>query len=285
MKLQLLMDVCRRPDGSRWRGGKDIADDLLARTGVEVTPSQISALIRGAHQNPHAKTRDGLAELFGVPLEYLAAPVSDRIRRITAEVHDDLLRQQRDGTASEHAQDSAAEAGDDAAAADEAMLTTTFVLGVNQQVKAIAAGIAEESGLTPSQAEALLQLANTRRSMTLGEFASACGKPGPTMTRVADALEAQELICQCPLETDRRVRRVTISTKGQELVDRHTRAPAAAVLEALDLEGMDPASRAIAFKVLGALAGLKDGAPTGTQTAPGEVDKDSPGPPDVRGVA
>lgn len=279
-KLALLIDVRRQPDGRRWNGAA-LARSLSGQYGVTVSKEMITGVLRGDQLNPSSNTRNGLAELLGVPLEYLAEPINDRIKHVIADVHHDLLRQQREVGATD--QDKPLDDTGDSPSPDEEALTSTLVLGVNQRVRLIADGVAKETGVTTSQAEALLELAGAGRSMTIGEFAVACRTPSATTTRIADALEARDLIIGGLQQGDRRVRRIEISARGQEIVDRHTRAPASAVLEAMDSVASTPAERQVLFKVLAALAGM-NGAPEFSSTDE-QPDKDSPGPPEERGVA
>lgn len=278
-RLAVLMDVRRQPDGRRWNSAA-LARAASDQFHVKVSKEMVAGILRGDQQNPGSDIRNALAELLGVPLEFFSRPINDRIRGVIAQWYEDLLCLQREAGPVEEP-DTGADAG--GPVVDEEALTTTAVLGVSQQVKLIAAGIAAEAGVNQSQAEALLQLANAKRCMTIGEFGEACRTPSATTSRNADALAAEGLIRE-DRDTNRRKRSIEITPKGREIVDRHTRVPADEFLEALGLASMDPAERAVAWKVLGALAGRKSSA-AASQTSPGEVDGDSREPPGRRGVA
>ena len=80
----------------------------------------------------------------------------------------------------------------------------------------------EESGLTITQMKVLLELERPRRATTrtVTELAEELGISPASASRAVDALVRKKLATRVEDADDRRVRRVAITARGQELVDR-----------------------------------------------------------------
>lgn len=68
-KLEFLVDNIAQP-GGRGRYTNDAICKELADLDVSVTPAYLSQLRRGQRSNPSARLINGLAQVFGVPMEY-----------------------------------------------------------------------------------------------------------------------------------------------------------------------------------------------------------------------
>ena len=87
-------------------------------------------------------------------------------------------------------------------------------------------------GATPSMLSALSTLERVG-SLTLGELAAAEGVRPPSMTRVVDRLEEEDLVTRAADTGDRRVARVALTASGRELVRRNRRRKDAYLARAL----------------------------------------------------
>jgi DNA-binding MarR family transcriptional regulator len=97
-----------------------------------------------------------------------------------------------------------------------ALVSHIFLFDQGQQLRAI-----EESGLTMAQCKALLALAGPGQSAEprqINEIAERLGLSLPAMSRAVDGLVRKRLITRVEDEEDRRVRRIAIAAKGEELV-------------------------------------------------------------------
>ncbi|HEY4376015.1 MAG TPA: MarR family transcriptional regulator [Acidimicrobiales bacterium] len=93
------------------------------------------------------------------------------------------------------------------------------------------------SDLTPSQLSALAAV-NRQGPLTLGHLADFEHVAPPSITKVVDNLESRGLVERQPDPTDRRVRHVSITATGEDLLA-HTRARKDAWL-ATQLAELDP---------------------------------------------
>lgn len=75
------------------------------------------------------------------------------------------------------------------------------------------------TGVSPSQESALATVRRLGRP-TLGELAQAEQVQPPTMTRVVGALEAAGLVVRRRDDQDRRVSRVELTSRGEEMLER-----------------------------------------------------------------
>jgi DNA-binding MarR family transcriptional regulator/transcriptional regulator with XRE-family HTH domain len=284
-KINLLKDVRRRPDGSRWRGPTDIRADLLALPGglveVDYSASMIAAVINGKQPNPGALLLAGLAALFDVPVDYLLPPVSDRAVEVTMAVHEKLLHEQKTAGDQPLADCSAepAAAGDDP---DWITWTRNLTLGVKQ----IADNIAAELGLTPGQAEILLHLAGGEKpSVSMAEMIALCHISSKTASTTTDLLQDKGLLrSQPPQPGDpRNVRRVALTDHAREIVANHTRPPAAGqhVLDSLSVHDLEAAQRLLL--VMTGRARSASGDPTESLSA--DTSREPPVTDSARGVA
>jgi DNA-binding MarR family transcriptional regulator len=98
-----------------------------------------------------------------------------------------------------------------------ALVSHIFLFDQGQQLRAI-----EESGLTMAQCKALLALAGpagqSAEPRQINEIAERLGLSLPSMSRAVDGLVRKRLITRVEDEEDRRVRRIAIAAKGEELV-------------------------------------------------------------------
>lgn len=97
-----------------------------------------------------------------------------------------------------------------------AVISNVFLHDQGEQLAAL-----EESGLTMSQCKALLALAGPGESAEprhIGEIAERLGLSLPAMSRAADGLVRKRLITRVEDTDDRRVRRIAITSKGEQLV-------------------------------------------------------------------
>jgi DNA-binding MarR family transcriptional regulator len=115
----------------------------------------------------------------------------------------------------------AAEAGPeerDTAARLTALLRHLFLYDRGNQLRVI-----EETGLSMTQCKALLELGGLgqpAQTWQVGDLAQYFGVSLPSMSRAVDALVKAKLATRVEDPSDRRVRRVKITAKGKELVDR-----------------------------------------------------------------
>lgn len=257
-KLKLLMKVRRRPDGSPWRGATDIRAGLLALPGgevqVDLTVSMIAKVINGTLVNPGALLLAGLAALFEVPTDYLMPPVCDRVVDLTLRVHRELQ-------ALEVAPPAPAEEQNPAAAAADTPDWTSWARDLTLGVKQIAGRIADELELGTGQAEALLQLVGSASaSFSVREMADICRFTPAYATRIADVFEDKGLLQPQHLEGDsRRIRRLALTDRAREIVDKHTQ-PGARAQQVLDAMSAD--ELALAERMIAALAGRAPSAGT-----------------------
>jgi DNA-binding MarR family transcriptional regulator len=100
-----------------------------------------------------------------------------------------------------------------------ALLGHMFLYDRGNQLRVI-----EETGLSMTQCKALLELGGLghreTRSWQVGELAELFGVSVPSMSRAVDALVKAKLATRVEDPDDRRVRRVKITARGKELVDR-----------------------------------------------------------------
>ena len=75
---------------------------------------------------------------------------------------------------------------------------------------------ARASGLTLARARTLMLLAKKDR-MTQTELAEALEIEGPTLVRLLDGLESQGSIQRCPMDGDRRAKRIALTAAGRKL--------------------------------------------------------------------
>lgn len=68
-KLEYLVDNIGQPDG-RGRYTNDAICRALAELDISATPAYLSLLRKGQRSNPSARLINGLAQVFGVPMEY-----------------------------------------------------------------------------------------------------------------------------------------------------------------------------------------------------------------------
>jgi DNA-binding MarR family transcriptional regulator len=97
-----------------------------------------------------------------------------------------------------------------------AVISSVFLHDQGEQIQAL-----EESGLTMSQCKALLALAGPGESSEprhISEIAERLGLSLPAMSRAVDGLVRKRLITRVEDEEDRRVRRIAITSKGEQLV-------------------------------------------------------------------
>lgn len=83
--------------------------------------------------------------------------------------------------------------------------------------------VIEESGLSMTQCKALLELGGlgeASEARQIGDLAETFGVSVPSMSRAVDSLVRARLATRVEDAEDRRVRRVAITAKGKELVDR-----------------------------------------------------------------
>jgi DNA-binding MarR family transcriptional regulator len=107
----------------------------------------------------------------------------------------------------------------DTAARLTALLAHIFLYDRGNQLRVI-----EESGLTMTQCKALLELGGLGHRETyswqVSDLAELFGVSVPSMSRAVDGLVKAKLATRVEDSEDRRVRRVRITAKGKELVDR-----------------------------------------------------------------
>jgi DNA-binding MarR family transcriptional regulator len=110
-------------------------------------------------------------------------------------------------------------AAKDTAARLGALVAHMFLYDRGNQLRVI-----EESGLSMMQCKALLELGGLghreARSWQVSDLAERFGASVPSMSRAVDALVKAKLATRVEDPDDRRVRRVKITAKGKELVDR-----------------------------------------------------------------
>lgn len=107
----------------------------------------------------------------------------------------------------------------DTAARLSALVRHVFLYDRGNQLRAI-----EEVGLSITQVKALLELGGLghleTHSWQVSDLAAVFGVSVPSMSRAVDGLVKAELATRVEDPSDRRVRRVEITAKGKELVDR-----------------------------------------------------------------
>ncbi|HEX6602049.1 MAG TPA: MarR family transcriptional regulator [Solirubrobacterales bacterium] len=107
----------------------------------------------------------------------------------------------------------------DTAARLTALLGHLFLYDRGNQLRVI-----EESGLSLTQCKALLELGGKGHAEThvwqVSDLAELFGVSVPSMSRAVDALVRGKLATRLEDPDDRRVRRVAITAKGKDLVDR-----------------------------------------------------------------
>lgn len=77
-------------------------------------------------------------------------------------------------------------------------------------------------GLTLPRARTLIHLAR-KDGMTQTELAELLEVEGPTLVRLLDGLEKQGLTERCPVEGDRRAKKIALTPAGRDLADQVTR--------------------------------------------------------------
>lgn len=82
-KLQHLFRTIPQPEGRGWYTNEVVVTELAAR-GVPVTIQHLSNLRNGRRDNPSARLLAGIAEVFGVPLDYFFS--SDEERRVNQDL-------------------------------------------------------------------------------------------------------------------------------------------------------------------------------------------------------
>ncbi|MDY0250655.1 MAG: MarR family transcriptional regulator [Pseudomonas sp.] len=75
-------------------------------------------------------------------------------------------------------------------------------------------------GLSQARWLVLLHLARGRERPTQGELASSVGVENPTLARLLDALEVQQLIERQADQDDRRVKKIVLTPSAIDLIDR-----------------------------------------------------------------
>lgn len=107
----------------------------------------------------------------------------------------------------------------DTAARMTALLRHLFLYDRGNQLRVI-----EETGLTMTQVKALLELGGLGHreaySWQVTDLAEVFGVSVPSMSRAVDGLVKAKMATRVEDPSDRRVRRVKITAKGKELVDR-----------------------------------------------------------------
>src|SRR5262245_46732481 len=107
----------------------------------------------------------------------------------------------------------------DTAARLTALLGHLFLYDRGNQLRVI-----EETGLSLTQCKALLELGGRghaeTRSWQVSDLAELFGVSVPSRSRAVDGLVKEKLATRVEDQDDRRVRRVEITAKGKELVDR-----------------------------------------------------------------
>ena len=86
---------------------------------------------------------------------------------------------------------------------------------VSRKVRTLFDARVRERGLTLARARTLILLAR-KDGMTQTELADALEIEGPTLVRLLDGLEKQELIERRPVHGDRRAKQVALSAAGQK---------------------------------------------------------------------
>jgi DNA-binding MarR family transcriptional regulator len=108
-------------------------------------------------------------------------------------------------------------AAQETAARLSALLRHVFLYDRGNQLRVI-----EDSGLSMTQCKALLELGGLGESAEprqVSDLAETFGTSVPSMSRAVDGLVKKRLVTRLEDPDDRRVRRVTITAKGKQLVD------------------------------------------------------------------
>lgn len=99
-----------------------------------------------------------------------------------------------------------------------ALIRHVFLFDSGRQIR-----VMEDTGLSLTQCKAILELgglAREPRPWQLGDLAAQLGISIPAMSRAVDDLVRKGLATRVEDAQDRRVRRVTLTAKGRELVER-----------------------------------------------------------------
>ncbi|WP_277051634.1 MarR family transcriptional regulator [Zestomonas thermotolerans] len=75
-------------------------------------------------------------------------------------------------------------------------------------------------GLSQARWLVLLHLSRFAAPPTQRELAQSVGVEGPTLARLLDSLEAQELVSRLAVEEDRRAKKIILQPKAKPLIDR-----------------------------------------------------------------
>jgi DNA-binding MarR family transcriptional regulator len=111
----------------------------------------------------------------------------------------------------------ASEAEQDTAARVSALLRHLFLYDRGNMLRVI-----EESGLSMTQCKAVLELGGlgeAREARQVSDLAETLGVSVPSMSRAVDGLVKKRLATRVEDAEDRRVKRVTITDRGKQLVD------------------------------------------------------------------
>jgi DNA-binding MarR family transcriptional regulator len=98
-----------------------------------------------------------------------------------------------------------------------ALMRHVFLYDRGNQLRVI-----EECGLSMTQCKALLELGGLGKAgepLQVSDLAEHFGVSVPSMSRAVDALVKEKLVTRVEDPSDRRVRRVAITTKGKQLVE------------------------------------------------------------------
>ena len=109
----------------------------------------------------------------------------------------------------------------------------------------------KDLGLSQAGWMTITMAAKAREPLSQSELAAAVGVEGATMVAMLDRLSKAGLIERVPSETDRRVKRVTVTPAGMDLFQQ-VKKEANGVRKEL-LSGVDPAALLVATELLEAL--------------------------------
>ena len=113
------------------------------------------------------------------------------------------------------------------------------------------------TGHTMARWETLFLVAFSDHALTQGELARLLNVEGPTLVRMLDVLQKEDLIERRQSEIDRRVTTNAITAKGRQAIDDIMGVTNA--LRAEVLQGFDPEELTVALKVLGQIIERIDG--------------------------